>query len=267
VELTSSAYYYADVVILAKAAKLFGKTTDHKRYDALANKIRNAFNAKYFNATTGIYATGIQTELSVPLYWGLVPAEHRSAVAANLARRVEADSNQLDVGLLGTKAILNALSENGYSDVAYRLATRERYPSWGWWIANGATTLFENWAIDAKADISMNHIMFGEIGSWFYKGIGGIKPDEKKPGFKNVLLEPHFVEGLEMFESSHEGPYGQVLSAWKKEGKLIKWQVTIPPNSTATIQLPGRKVSLEGKPVPGDKPFALGAGSYLFEIW
>jgi alpha-L-rhamnosidase len=266
VELTSSAYYYADVVILAKAAKLFGKTTDHKRYETLANKIRNAFNAKYFNAATGIYATGIQTELSVPLYWGLVPAEHRSAVAANLARRVEADNDQLDVGLLGTKAILNALSENGYSDLAYRLATREQYPSWGWWVANGATTLFENWAIDAKADISMNHIMFGEIGSWFYKGIGGIKPDEKKPGFKNVLLEPHFVEGLELFECSHEGPYGQVLSAWKKEGTLIKWQVTIPPNSTATIQLPGRNVLLEGKPVHSDKPIELGAGSYLFEI-
>ncbi len=131
VELTSSAYYYADVVILAKAAKLFGKKTDHERYETLANKIRNAFNAKFFNATKGIYATGIQTELSVPLYLGLVPAEHKHAVATNLARRVEADGNQLDVGLLGTKAILNALSENGYSDIAYRLATRERYPSWG----------------------------------------------------------------------------------------------------------------------------------------
>lgn len=266
VELTSSAYYYADVVILAKAAKLFGKKEDQERYEKLAKKIRNAFNTKYFNPTKGVYATGIQTELSVPLYWGLVPAEHRAAVAANLARRVKADGNQLDVGLLGTKAILNALSENGYSDVAYQLATREHYPSWGWWIANGATTLFENWAIDAKADISMNHIMFGEVGSWFYKGIGGIRPDEERPGFRNVLLEPHFVEGLDMFESSHEGPYGQIRSAWKKEGKLIKWRVTIPPNSTATIHLPGRKVMLEGKPISADRPFELGAGSYLFEI-
>jgi alpha-L-rhamnosidase len=266
VELTSTAYYYASTVILAKAAKLFGKTNDQVFYSALSEKIKRAFNAKYFNSTTGIYGTGIQTEMSVPLYWGLVPAEQIDRVAANLARRVEEDGNKLDVGLLGTKAILNALSEHGYGDLAYRLATSDKYPSWGYWIANGATTLYENWPLDAQNDISMNHIMFGEIGAWLYKGIGGIKPDERKPGFKNVLLEPHFVEGLDMFEASHEGPYGQVLSAWKKEGKLIKWQVTIPPNSTATIQLPGRKVSLEGKPMQSDKPFELGAGSYLFEI-
>ena len=82
----------------------------------------------------------------------------------------------MDVGLLGTKAILNALSENGYADLAYTLASQSTYPSWGWWIVNGATTLYENWPIDTKSDISMNHIMFGEIGAWMYKGLGGIFP-------------------------------------------------------------------------------------------
>lgn len=106
-----------------------------------------------------------------------------------------ADGSHLDVGLLGTKAILNALSENGYADLAYTLASQESYPSWGWWIKNGATTLYENWPIDADSHISMNHIMFGEIGAWMYKGLGGIKPDPEQPGFKNVLLKPNFVKG------------------------------------------------------------------------
>ena len=266
VELTSTAYYYASTLILAKAAKLLGKTADQATYKALADKIKQAFNAKYFNAATGLYGTGIQTEMCVPLYWGLVPADQQARVAANLAKRVVADGNQLDVGLLGTKAILGALSDNGYGDLAYRLATRDQYPSWGWWIVNGATTLYENWPLDAKADISMNHIMFGEIGGWFYKGIGGIKPDEQQPGFKNIILEPQFVEGLDAFEASHQGPYGAIVSSWKKAGRIISWEVTIPANSTATIRLPNKKITLQGRVVDAGKPLVLGAGSYRFEV-
>ena len=237
VELTSSAYYFVDVTILAKTAKLFGKTADFEKYSALAAKIKTAFNNKYLDKTTGIYGSGVQTELSVPLHWGLVPEEFKAKVANNLAKRVEADNNHLDVGLLGTKAILNALSENGYADVAYKIASQETFPSWGWWIANGATTLFENWPIDAKSDISMNHIMFGEIGAWFYKGIGGIKPDVTKAGFKNIILAPNFVENLNAFEASHDSPQGKIISSWKKVGEKIIYDVTIPANATATVLL------------------------------
>lgn len=250
VELTSTCYYYADAVILAKAAKLLGKIDDYKKYSELATKIRNAFNAKYLNKVTGIYSTGTQTELSVPLFWGIVPDENRKKVAANLAKRVEADHFHLDVGLLGTKAILNALSENGYGNIAYKIASQKTFPSWGWWIVNGATTLYENWPIDAKSDISMNHIMFGEIGAWFYKAPGGIKPDENQPGFKHILLNPKVVEGLTYFEASHDGPYGQIKSAWKKTTAGIQYNITIPANSSATLVLPVIKnqvIQLNGK--------------------
>lgn len=241
VEFTSSTYYYIDARILAKAAKLFGKETDHKKYSDLAEKIRSAINDKYLNEETGIYGSGLQTELSVALYWGLVPEDLKSTVATNLARRVEADNFHIDVGLLGTKTILNALSENGYADVAYKVAAQETYPSWGWWIANGATTLYENWNIASAHDISLNHIMFGEISAWFYKALGGIKPDPAHPGFKNILLEPHFVEGLDHFEASHKGPHGAIVSSWKKSGKKISYEVTIPANTTATLVLPAMK--------------------------
>lgn len=251
VEFTSTAYYYADALILAKAAKLFGNENDYTKYSTLAATIKTAFNKKYLNAAGNSYDTGTQTELSAALYWGLVPDTLKQQVAATLARKVAADNYHLDVGLLGTKSILNALSENGYADIAYKVAAQRTYPSWGWWIVNGATTLFENWAIDASRDISRNHIMFGEIGAWLYKGIGGIRPDETAPGFKNTLLEPHFVAGLSHFEAWHESPYGRITSSWKRKGKTVVYTVTIPANATATLKLP-------------DAVHQLAAGTYSF---
>ena len=237
VELTATCYYYADANILAQTAKIFGKNEDYKKYQALAIKIKNAFNQKYLDTAKGIYGSGLQTELCVPLFWGLVPENFKSKVAGSLAKRIIADGTQLDVGLLGTKAILNALSENGYPALAYQLASRESFPSWGWWIKNGATTLYENWPIDANSDLSMNHIMFGEIGAWLYKALGGIKPDPTAPGFKNILLQPYFNAGPDNVSCSHDGPYGKIISAWKKAGDHIVYDVTIPPGSTATLFL------------------------------
>jgi alpha-L-rhamnosidase len=245
-ELTSSAYYYVDATILSKSARLLGKTADYEKYSALADQIKKAVNAKYLDESTGIYGDGLQTELSVPLQWGLVPEHLKTKVAENLAKRVTADDEHIDVGLLGAKAILNSLSENGHADLAYRVAAQETFPSWGWWIVNGATTLYENWPIDAKSDISMNHIMFGEISAWMYKALGGIFPDEAQPGFKNIVLKPNFVAGLDAFEAQHDGPYGTIVSKWARVKEGIEYEVVIPPNSTATLHLPGRNISVNG---------------------
>lgn len=250
-EFTSSIYYYIDTDILAKAAKLFKQDADHKKYRALAESIKNAINDKYFNKKTGMYGSGFQTELSAPLYWGIVPEEYKPMVAKNLADKVLKDNKHINVGLLGSKTILNALSENGYADLAYEVASQETYPSWGWWIKNGATTLLENWDIQADSDLSRNHIMFGEIGAWFYKALGGIFPDPERPGFKNVLLRPNFVKGLQHFKASHMGPYGEITSSWKKQGNnQIYFNVSIPPNSTGTLHLEGKKIEINGKEIP-----------------
>lgn len=237
-ELTSSVYFYVDTRILANAAKLFNKQDDYKYYTALAEKIKTAVNDKYLNKETGIYANGSQTELSVPLQWKIVPEEMIGKVARNLAKKVEEAGFHLDVGVLGAKAILNALSENGYPETAYKVAAQDTYPSWGWWIVNGATTLLENWDLQAERDISDNHMMFGEIGGWFYKGLGGIFPDPEQPGFKHILLRPNFVKQLKHFEAQHDSPYGQIVSSWEWKGKKINYEVTVPANSTATLYLP-----------------------------
>lgn len=253
-EFTSSVYFYVDTKILATAAKLFNKQDDYTYYTALAEKIKEAVNNKYLNKETGIYAGGSQTELSVPLQWKIVPEDMIAKVAKNLAKKVEEAGFHLDVGVLGAKAILNALSENGYPETAYKVAAQDTYPSWGWWIVNGATTLLENWDLKAERDISDNHMMFGEIGGWFYKGLGGIFPDPEQPGFKHIILRPNFVKELKLFEAKHDSPYGQIISKWEWNRKKINYEVVVPANSTATLYLPDY--------VKGNKVIKLEAGKH-----
>lgn len=273
-EFTSSIYYYTDVKILAQAATLFNNAADADKYSALAEKIKNAINNKYLDESTGMYGDGLQTELSAALYWGIVPENLKSKVAANLAERVIKDDKHIDVGLLGTKSILNALSENGYAELAYEVALQESYPSWGWWIKNGATSLYENWNIESDRDLSMNHIMFGEIGAWFYKGLGGIFPDPEKPGFKNIILKPHFVSPLDHFEASHKAPGGEIISSWKKEGSVIQYKVSIPPNCSAKLFLDKdlqimNNAEITGVKLQGSQEnrfYTLNSGVYSFQI-
>lgn len=257
-ELTSSVYFYVDATILSKTAKLFGKEDDYQHYKALAEKIKQAINAKYLNKETGIYANGSQTELSVPLMWGVVPEDCKEKVVKNLAEKVKQAGFHLDVGVLGAKAILNALSRNGEFETAYKVAVQDTYPSWGWWIVNGATTLLENWDLKATRDISDNHMMFGEIGGWFYKGIGGIYPDELKPGFKHIRLEPNFPTELTHFEAKHDSPQGEIVSSWKRKGKRLTYTVKVPANSTATLSFPSN--------VKDARTIGLEAGEYTFEL-
>ncbi|KYP15465.1 alpha-L-rhamnosidase, partial [Flavihumibacter sp. CACIAM 22H1] len=257
VPFTSTAYYYTDALILSKAALLLGKSEDHERYAALAQKIYSAFNARFWNAAAGTYGTGLQTELSVALHWKLVPDSLVPVVAKALANRVIADGRQIDVGLLGTKTILNALSDNGYIDLAYELATRETFPSWGWWIKNGATTLFENWPINAKSDISMNHIMFGEIGAWMFKALGGIKTTEAAPGFQVITLEPCFPKKLNRFSCSHESVMGSIESAWERKGSSLQYSVKVPPGAIARLRVPASGNA-------GNSFIELGSGTHQF---
>lgn len=235
-ELTSSVYFYIDAQILSKAAALLGKTQDAEHYQDLSDKIRKAINEKYLDREAGVYASGTQTEQCVPLYWGVVPDDMKAKVAANLDRKVQEADFHLDCGVLGARAILNALSRNGYAETAYKVATQDTYPSWGWWVVNGATTLLENWDLQATSDISDNHMMFGDIGGWFFRELAGIRP--QTPGFATILLEPKFI-GPEDFAVSYECPYGTIATKWHMDGRKVTYNVTIPSGTSATLILPG----------------------------
>ncbi|MDO3628341.1 alpha-L-rhamnosidase [Mucilaginibacter sp. BT774] len=266
VELTSSVYYYVDANILAKTAKLLGKSADAATYSALASKIKNAINAKYLNIQTGQYADGYQTEQAVPLYWGIVPNQLKEKAAVILARSVAANNYHLDVGILGAKAILGALSDNGQAETAYKLATQNTFPSWGWWIVNGATTLYENWNIELKRDLSLNHIMFGEISAWMFKALGGIKTDEAQPGFRHFEVSPNFL--ITDLESRHDSPFGRITSSWQTKGHQIHYKLIVPPNTSADLDLgkAGKKLlTINGK-TAFTNTFRLPAGRYEFTL-
>ena len=278
---TTTVYYYRVVSILARAAGLFGKTDDQAEYSALAEKIKSAFNREYLNRETAVYGHGYQTEMSTALLWGLVPDELREKVAANLVRRVtETDNSHLNVGLLGTKAIFHALSENGYADLAYTVAAQETYPSLGYWIVkDNATTLYEDWnAIGEKREASLNHIMFGEVNAWFYKALGGIRIDPAQPGFKHFFLRPLFVKGLDFANVSYDSPRGKIVSHWeRKNKKTVLYHVIVPPNSTATFSPPegyklkkahldSGKESLSLQALIEGETYLLPAGNYRMEL-
>ena len=252
-ELVASVYYYDVVRTMAKISALLGHGDDAGHYETLARKIRDAVNEKYLDREKGIYASGMQTEMALPLHWGVVPDDCRQKVADNLAADLAARG--LDVGLLGSTAILGALSANGHLDDAYRLAVSTDFPSWGYWMKDGATTLYENWRIDDKLEVSMNHIMHGEVCAWFHKVLAGITPDENHPGFAEFNVEPGFATGLDRFEATHTCPYGEIRSGWTRKGKKVEYSLTVPSGTIAHLTLPD-----------GSHDLTCGTYTYKFKI-
>ncbi len=236
--LVCSCFLYKDLKILSKAARMFGFAEDAVKYSAIAEEVRDAVNAEFLDTISGVYAGGMQTDQSLPLVFGLVPGEYRAKVVDALVKRVEADNYHVNAGVHGAKAVLNALSENGKGEIAYRMATATDYPSWGWWLKNGRTTLVENWRIDASRDNSDNHIMFGDVAAWFHRSLGGINPDPEHPGFKHVILRPVFPKGLNRMECSHDSPYGKIVSKWERKGRKVRYTAVIPCGCTATLIKP-----------------------------
>ena len=245
---TTSVYYYVDAVIMSEVARLLGKAGDASHYSRLADDIRSAINRRFLNPENGLYAGGTQTELSMALYWDVVPDELRAKTASRLNERVVADCFHLDVGVHGCKALLGALSDNGYADTAYRVVCQKTYPSWGYWISQGATTLHENWRTDVIIDNSLNHIMFGEVGAWLFKSLAGITPDERMPGFRLVNIRPYFPSDLDSLNVSRETPYGRLETFWKRDGGVIRYIVNVPAAMTARLLLPdGRRYIIRGE--------------------
>jgi len=229
IPLISTAYFYTSVNLLSKMAGIKGNATDQSHYRAIADSIKTAFNREF------LAKANTQAGLSCPLYLQLCSEKDKKAVATRLANTIIKDKYHPTVGMHGNKYILSALSDNGYADIAYKMLTDTAYPSWGHWIANGATTLFEDW--EGKA--SRNHIVFGDYCAWFYKSLAGIQPDEKAPGFKHYYIRPVFPKGLEWIDVTHETKYGNITVRWKRKGTNILLTVTIPEGTTADVKALG----------------------------
>jgi alpha-L-rhamnosidase len=237
--LASTAYYYRMAKIMSDAAAVLRRSKQADEWSILAERIKSSFNRSFYDARRGWYVTEEykefrQTNQVLPLAFGLVPEEREETVIASLVRHIEHETDgHLDTGILGTKYLLEVLTNRGYVELAYRIAVQESYPGWGYWIGCGAASLWEAWEPAARSE---NHHMFGTIEDWFYKYLAGIRPDA--PGFRSVMIRPYFPTGLGSVQAKLETNRGEVGVSWIREGGNVRVEASIPCGMTATVALP-----------------------------
>jgi alpha-L-rhamnosidase len=234
-ELITTAYYYHDAIIMAKIAGVLGLDIDVNKYNSLASNIKNAFKDHFFDESEVLIGNGSQTSLSCPLYFKMLDSDISEKVLDKLVENILSDDINLDFGVLGSKFVPNALAEMGKIEVAYNMINTTDFPGWGHWISQGANTLWEDW----NGENSRNHIFFGDVSAWFYKYLGGIRPDENQPGFKHFIIQPYFADDLSWVKCNMESMYGTISSNWEKNDEQVTMEVQIPFNTTATIRFPG----------------------------
>jgi alpha-L-rhamnosidase len=235
----STGYYYYNARLLAGFARILGEDRDAADFAQLAERISLAFNRKFFDPATGRYVHGNQAAQAFALFLGVVPEEARPAVVQPLLDAVAARDYHLTTGNLCTKYLLEMLTEYGQVEAAYRLATQTTYPSWGYTIAHGATTIWEIWEYETGGGMnSHNHPMYGTIGSWFYKYLAGITFDPDYPACERVVIKPYFPADLTFVKASLHTVQGKLVSHWERIDNALRLQVAIPGNCTATVSLP-----------------------------
>lgn len=254
--LISSCYYYYICKMMSRYANMMDKTDDEAYFDKEASNTQDAINKRFLNG--GNYANGTVTANLLPLAMGIVPEAERKAVEENFMRRVKGTSGEphIDCGVIGISWLMRYLSANGMGDIAYSIASTKTYPGWGYMAENGATTIWELWNGNT-ANPSMNsgnHVMMlGDFLPWTYECLAGIAPDNKKPGFKHVVMKPDFsISSIKGADALYPSFYGDIKSCWKKADGRITWHVTIPANTTATLHMPSGEVR------------EIGSGNYTF---
>jgi alpha-L-rhamnosidase len=274
IEVTSTGYYYVDALIVSQAARLLGNEEDAQRYAALSAQIRKAFQDRFVDRQSGQVSNGSQTALSCALYHPeLLTNAQREAARKHLLANIAARQGHIDTGILGAKYLLNALGEMGETETAYQIVNKKKLPGWGWWIEQGATTLWESW----RGTDSLNHIMFGDVSAWFYKRLAGILLSA--PGFKEIEIKPQIVGDLTYARAECETVRGRIVSEWRIENDDLLLKIQVPANVTATLYLPGqdpagiteggrRIESVKGvryvRQERGCAVFSVGSGTYSF---
>lgn len=236
--------FYSILQLMEKFANMNGYSEDAKEFASIAVTMKEGYNKKYFNAETAQYDNNTVTANMLSLQLGLVPNGYEEKVFANIVEKTEGDcKGHVSAGVLGIQHLMRGLTEHGNLELAYKIATNETYPSWGYMIKNGATTIWELWNGDTAdpAMNSRNHVMLlGDLLIWFYEDLAGIKNDPSSVGFKKILMEPVFPEKLNHVNAYYDSPYGRIESSWKRNGDELSWNITIPANTTATVKLPSR---------------------------
>ncbi|WP_316784766.1 glycoside hydrolase family 78 protein [Pedobacter frigiditerrae] len=276
-ELISTAYYYHFMQLMIQFAKVSGNESDVATFEVLGQKIKEAFNQKYYNEK-GYYGTNVLTDNIIPLYFKMVPEKQVDKVFKNIVYTIEVtNKGHLSNGLVGIQWLMRCLNDYGRPDLAYTVATKKTYPSWGYMIENGATTIWELWngnTSDPKMN-SQNHVMMlGDLLTWYYENLAGIKA--ASPGFKKIVMKPEMIAGLDHVNASYQSVHGLIKSSWKKSAKQFNWTITVPPNTTALVYLPANEGDVVAeqnikdlkliKNENGRAVYEIGSGDYSFIV-
>ena len=252
----STTYFYGNLRLMEKYANLLNKNEDAKYWSEQAVKMKEAFIAKYYNKEKKCFDNGSQTSSVLPLFFDMIPEGESEAVFEQLVNKIMVHTKgHIGVGLVGAQYLNRVLSDYNRSDISWKLATNTDFPSWGYMVKNGATTIWELWNGDTANPgmNSHNHVMLiGDLNVWFHERLAGIRPAE--PGYKKILFKPEPVKGIDYVKASLETPYGKASSHWTvKENKFVL-NIEVPANTEADVILPDGNSQ------------KVGSGAYTFEI-
>lgn len=277
--LTGTAIYFYDLKLLTRMAKLLGKDKESKMFSKWAEEVKVAFNNEFLDLKTGVYATGSQTSMSMPLSFEMVDGLMKEKVFENLVDSIVANNKALTAGDVGYHYLVETLVKNGQSQLLYEMNNRDDVPGYGFQLKRGATALTESW--QARTDASNNHLMLGHLMQWLYESLGGIQQQEYSVAYKYLLIRPTIVGDITSASASYKTPYGKVSTSWKVDANMFHLKLTVPANSTALVYLPSKgytSVSEGGKLVNqstdiqfvknDDECFVyrVGSGKYDFEV-
>lgn len=277
--LISTAYYYHFTQLMMQFGQALGNEADVKYYQLLGDKIKDAFNRKYYD-NKGYYASNALTDNIIPLYFGMVPPNKVAQVFKNITYTVEVtNKGHLSNGLVGIQWLMRCLNDYGRPDLAYTVATQKTYPGWGYMVDQGATTIWELWngnTADPKMN-SQNHVMMlGDLLIWYYENLAGIKSESN--AFKKIIMKPEMINGLNSLNASYQSVYGAIKSSYTKTASQFNWNITVPPNTSAWVYIPANQkneVSEKLKSVNelkfikmenNHEVYEIGSGDYSFVV-
>ena len=239
----STPYYCYLSGKMAKFAEILGFTDDAEYFKNEVSATTEAYNTKYLNHQIWRYDNNTVTANILPLFFGMVPKGHEDDVFENIVDRTEdLHDGHVSTGVVGIQFLMRTLTEYGRGDLALQIAANDTYPSWGYMVRNGATTIWELWNGNT-ADPSMNsgnHVMLlGDLILWEYEYLGGIRTLE--PGYKKIQLKPYPIDGLDFVNCAYNSVSGRIESNWKRDGKRFEWEIVIPDNTEAEVWVPTKK--------------------------
>jgi len=274
-DLIGTAFWAYDAELMTQMAGASGRAADAERYAKLRADIVAAFQKAFVRPDGGV-GNDSQTSHILALRFGLLPEDLRAASVARLAADIERRGNRLSTGFLGTPYILDALAEHGREDMAVALLQQTAFPSWGYMVGKGATSMWERWNGDT-GDVAMNsynHYAFGAVAGFLYRRLAAIDPIT--PGFERIRIKPLNDARLPDGGGTYDSVLGRIATDWKRTAAGFELAVTVPPNTEAEVHLPGTRAFENGKPVgetgavrvlrrEGDRVVvATGAGAFRF---